>query len=241
MILPDLILPFTVNAKRKTFGMDTIERCKDLNHFNSYPYDIEYSYNSRGYRGDNWPDNLDDLKKSVWCIGDSFTSGVGNPLEHTWPYILEKQLKIKCINIGLDGASNNWIKRRAIDIINHVSPKLIVIQWSYINRRESDNSMLNDELRCLWTDDNSDDEDDITNTIDCINAVESSNKNTTIIHSFVPNFSGKVNINFNLPNNRNIKEVTQLDLARDGFHYGHQSAGQFVYKLLKLIDINSIS
>lgn len=240
MILPDLILPFTVNAKRKSFGMDTTERCKDLNHFNLYPYDIEYSYNSRGYRGEEWPDNLDDLKKSVWCVGDSFTSGVGNLYEHTWPYILEKQLKVRCINLGLDGASNNWIKRRVIDIINNVSPKLIIVQWSYINRRESDNASLSDDRRCMWVDDNVSEEDDIANTVDCINAVESSSKNTIIIHSFIPNFSGKVNINFNLLDNRNVKEVNQLDLARDGFHYGHSSALQFVYKLLKKIDKNSI-
>lgn len=239
MILPDLSLPNTANLKSKTFGMDSIEECRDLKHFNTYPHDVEYSYNSRGFRGEEWPDNINDLKKSIWCVGDSFTSGIGNILEHTWPYVLEKYTKTKCINVGLHGASNNWIGRRAIDIINNISPKIIVIQWSYINRREHPNTSLSDDNRACWYTGTTD-EEDIENTINCINAVEESKKDTIIIHSFIPNFSGGLPINFDLPDNRNIKEIKQIDKARDGFHYDKLTAYQVVYKLIKLIDINSI-
>lgn len=145
MILPDFILPSRVDQIWSESGMDSLADCLDKKHFKSYPYPIEYRYNSRGYRDQEWPTKLTELQDAVWCIGDSFTVGIGSPLEHTWPYILQQKTKCRVINISMDGASNEWILRKASTLLKTINPKNIVIHWSYIERRENfkNNSLLN--------------------------------------------------------------------------------------------------
>ena len=73
----------------KNSGMDTLEECQDKDHYLSYTKDISYRYNSRGFRDHEWPEDLSDV---VWCVGDSFTVGIGQPFEETWPQLLGKKL-----------------------------------------------------------------------------------------------------------------------------------------------------
>lgn len=136
IILPDFILPSRVNQHWQYSGMDSLEKCLDKNWFRQYPHRVEYHYNSRGFRDAEWPDSIEELKNSIWCVGDSFTVGLGSPLENTWVYQLQKVSKRRTINISLDGASNNWISRKIVDILQKISPRHIVVQWSYITRRE---------------------------------------------------------------------------------------------------------
>jgi len=77
-------------------------------------------------------------------VGDSFTVGMGSPIEHTWPYMLQQRTGQRCINISMDGASNNWIARQLVSIMAQTQPAVAVVQWSYLERREDhENSMLN--------------------------------------------------------------------------------------------------
>ena len=133
MILSDLFLPTRQNQIWSDSGMDSIEHCSDKKHFKSYPHTVEYKYNSRGFRDHEWPD---DLKNAVWCLGDSFTVGLGCPLEHTWPYLLQKRQGARTINVSMDGASNDWIARRSLDILQQIAPDKLIIHWSHVNRRE---------------------------------------------------------------------------------------------------------
>ena len=116
-------------------------------HFKNYPYKIEYQYNSRGFRDQEWPNSLDKLQNLIWCVGDSFTAGVGVPFLHIWPQILQQITNVRTINISLDGASNNWIARQAGAIINEIKPKNLIVQWSYSHRREAD---INVALDPIW-------------------------------------------------------------------------------------------
>ena len=143
-MLNDFILPKRVNQVWEYSGMDSPTDCLDKQHFKDYPHTVTYNYNSRGFRDVEWPDNLRD---AIWCIGDSFTAGVGAPIEHTWAYILEQRSGRKCINISMDGASNNWIGRRALAILEEVNPKNIVIHWSHLHRRES---TIEDAIERRW-------------------------------------------------------------------------------------------
>ena len=136
MILPDFILPNRVNQRWQYSGIDSPESCVDKKHFESYPYTIEYRYNLRGFRDAEWPDSIEELQNSIWCVGDSFTVGIGSPVEHNWPYILQQQTGQRTINVSMDGASNNWIARQAVKILNVVNPTVMVIHWSYLHRRE---------------------------------------------------------------------------------------------------------
>lgn len=133
MILPDFTIHSRINQTWEYSGIDSPDSCLDTKHFKSYPYSVSYQYNSRGYRDHEWPD---DLQRAVWCIGDSFTVGIGSPVEHTWPRVLASTSGLRTINVSMDGASNNWIARHAVKILDIVKPGVMVIHWSYLHRRE---------------------------------------------------------------------------------------------------------
>lgn len=135
-ILPDFKLYTYINQNFKYFGIDSPDFCVDQEFFKNYPHTIDYQYNSRGFRDDEWPDNLHDLQNAIWCVGDSFSIGLGSPVEHTWPYILQQTSGTRTINVSMNGASNMWMSRRTTDILKEIQPKRIVIQWSFLHRRE---------------------------------------------------------------------------------------------------------
>ena len=136
MILPDFVLPSRVNQAWSYSGMDSPELCQDKKHFESYPHNITYCYNSRGFRDAEWPDDLEELQSAIWCVGDSFTVGIGSPLTHSWPSVLQQQSQCRTINVSMDGASNNWIARHVVKILTAIEPKTLIIHWSYLHRRE---------------------------------------------------------------------------------------------------------
>ena len=125
MILPDFILPSRQHQICTESGIDSLEQCLDKKHFKLYPHQIEYRYNSRGFRDAEWPEDINDLKNATWCIGDSFTVGIGSPLKHTWPYILQQQTGCRVINISMDGASNEWMARKCSTLLKIINPKCI--------------------------------------------------------------------------------------------------------------------
>jgi hypothetical protein len=291
MILPDFILSSRVNQLWTESGIDSLENCTDKKHFKSYSHPIEYQYNSRGFRDQEWPGTKQELRDAIWCVGDSFTVGIGSPLEHTWPYLLQQQTEYRVINISMDGASNNWISRRAVDIIKNINPTIMIVQWSYVERREQPNRHLDQawaqmyagvrdqtwpdnvslenfntlpehiqtELltghnhsqlwKCGLTDEqlrlpyiNSTDEEDIDNTIECIETVNQvASPTVKVIHSFIPNFvnrSCKQSFTNQLSKTSNtliIPEIIKIDAARDKHHYDIKTATKFVESVLPLL------
>lgn len=147
-ILTDLCLPSRVNQCFYTTGLDDLKDCRDTDHFRAYPHLVEYRYNSRGFRDQEWPTDADELQSAVWCIGDSFTVGMGAPIQHTWPYILQQRTGLRSINISMDGASNNWIARQLVLIMLQIKPAIAIVQWSYLERRED--QPVNSELNRYW-------------------------------------------------------------------------------------------
>ena len=189
MILPDFALSSRANQRWQYSGIDSPEHCFNKKHFKSYPYDIEYLFNSRGFRDQEWPTELDKLKRAVWCIGDSFTVGLGVPESHMWPNILQQEIGTRTINVSMDGASNDWIARKTIEVLEQISPQTIIIHWSYIHRAESDNVALSDEERRLHFDPKSYPEiESKLKFISLVKQIESIKRSTKIIHSFIPNF-----------------------------------------------------
>ena len=147
MILPDLQLPSRVNHYCFYSGIDSYDYCMDKQHFLQYPYRIIYQFNSRGFRDSEWPSHMHDLQKAIWCVGDSFTVGIGQPFDHIWPQVLQRAIPSRVINVSMDGASNDWIFRKALQILHDVNPDVVICMWSYTNRRESPNEELDDEDR----------------------------------------------------------------------------------------------
>lgn len=141
MMLPEISLPSRVNQRCDFSGIDSVEYCPNLEHFHSYPHQIEYQYNSRGFRDNEWPGNQSALRQAIWCLGDSFTVGIGSPRHHTWPATLQEVTKKRTINVSMDGASNNWIARQATSILETIQPDFLILHWSYLHRREGLNSL----------------------------------------------------------------------------------------------------
>ena len=147
MTLPDFVLRSRAGLEEKFTGMDSKEFCLNPKLFAQYPHQVTYKYNSRGFRDEEWPN---DLANAIWCIGDSFTTGVGSPQHHTWPNVLQHKTHTRCINVSLDGASNQWIARKIVSLSQLLDPKCIVVHWSYIHRRESSSSILTKIINSQW-------------------------------------------------------------------------------------------
>lgn len=280
-------LPTRINQVWTESGMDSIDACFDINVFMNYPYDISYCYNSRGFRDDEWPE---DLNSAVWCFGDSFTVGLGVPVDHTWPRVLETAIGRRCINVSMDGASNNWIARTVNTVLTDTRADVAVIQWSFIERREGpqpqgfdnkswyvmyqsirdpswpDCNNINDFPRLpvniqqeilnvflpqhpLVTDEQlrsgciaCTEQEDIRNTLECIHSVEATarTQGTRLIHSFIPMFMidpllSEFFAELDRNNYTHIGATTQLDLARDGYHYDIKTAQEIVKRMVKII------
>lgn len=178
-ILNNLKLTSRINQQWTESGLDSLAHCNDREYFLKYPYPISYQYNSRGFRDHEWPANLEE---PIWCIGDSFTVGLGSPFSHCWPQILQSASQRRTINVSMDGASNEWISRVACDIIKQVSPKNIVIMWSYAHRREDPDYTLDDEQRRnFYTRTTA--QEDLENFKSCIERLPN---DTNIVHTVIP-------------------------------------------------------
>ena len=147
MILPGFVLLSRVSIREKFSGMDSAEFCQNPQLFLQYPHEVEYSYNRRGFRDQEWPD---DLTQAIWCMGDSFTVGIGSPQQHAWPAVLQRKTNTRCINVSLDGASNQWIARKIVALSQSLAPHCVVVHWSYIHRRESSESILTKTMDNHW-------------------------------------------------------------------------------------------
>jgi hypothetical protein len=228
MILGDLILSSRSNQYWKYSGLDSFNECIDKKYFLKYPHEISYEYNSRGFRDSEWPDSLAELSECIWCIGDSFTVGLGQPYDHIWPQVLQRRSKRRTINISMDGASNDWILRRTQQIIDEINPKNIVLMWSYLHRRESEDTSLSDENRRLLWNQNI----DCTDILDYLYWKNQRSK----LNQFIDNI-----IEFSIPNyclwhnpDDGVILVPQLDYARDHHHFDIKTSEWIVDKMHSL-------
>jgi hypothetical protein len=168
----------------KTTGIDSLSSCLDPTHFANFPHEVSYVYNSRGFRDTEWPvDN--DLKNSIWCIGDSFTTGVGSPFSHTWPQVLGQRSKQRVINVSMDGASNQWIARKCCEIYNQIQPLNMVIMWSYSHRREHPDTSKSDLDRRIHSV-NSTEDQDLDDLIACMKQVRENCASSKLVEFIIP-------------------------------------------------------
>jgi hypothetical protein len=253
MNLDPIKLQRTVDEFVIEVGIDSLELCKDPIHFKNYSKNVIYKFNQLGYRDEEWPD---DISGNIWAVGDSFTVGLGQPVEETWCKLVEKRLNNRVINVSMNGASNSWIARRIQFILDNFNPTAILVQWSYLHRREHPDNTLLDEDRALHFDVKliKTKEDvtalnqlDVQHLLSNIRSIQNKN-NVTIIHSFIPKFynnDAKLaepiykelednNVDF-------FPELEQLDYARDCFHYDIITATQYAETYIKKLQERSIT
>jgi hypothetical protein len=184
IMLSTVCVPELANFASKYSGMDSIDACLDPQRFQQWPHTIDYQYNSRGFRDAEWPENL---TNAVWCLGDSFTAGIGSALAHTWVKVLATRSQQPTINVSMDGASNNWLARKCCEIYSIVQPKTLIVMWSYIHRRESFDTTQSDYMRRIWHC-NTTTEQDYKNLAECRHLVKTHCAHSTIIELIIPNW-----------------------------------------------------
>lgn len=238
MTLPDLRLEEFANQIRDQEGKDSDSARVDPHQ--QYPYPVEYRYNSRGFRDTEWPEQ--DLDQCIWCVGDSFTTGIGSTFAHTWPQVLQARTGIRTITVSMDGGSNQWIARRARDIMQAVEPKNLVILWSYLHRRESPDTSLTDHQRRQHYD-RTTYEDDVEDFFRCVDQVW----RYDVIHGLIPGGTYPNNTGHPLSTGvddrygrlfqetRFLGQIEQLDWARDGHHFDIITSQSLVDKIVPLL------
>jgi hypothetical protein len=236
-MLDELFLTSSADQCLTELGIDSYDQCLDKNFFESYPHRVFYFFNSRGFRDVEWPENIGN---NIWCVGDSFTVGLGQPFEHIWPQQIQTLIDDTVINVSLNGASNDWIARKVLYILKNADPKAILIQWSYLHRRENKNESLLDEQRLMHHDPA--DTDDVGNLLKNVLMVEKEKGNIPIVYSFIPNF-------YNIKQDSNDNEIIYkhlvdnnviffpnfdpIDKARDSHHYGEHTALMYATKYIQ--------
>ena len=235
-----LIVPDKINLQSKELGMDCEDKCMDPVHFTNYKKDISYNFNSRGFRDLEWPNDLENV---LWCIGDSYTLGLGQPHDETWPQMLEKKVGKRCLNLGQNGASNDTICLRSIEISKQFPNSMILIMWTFLNRRRKNNK----DIFC--DPNNFGDDNDMQNFADNFLLVKKYIPNA--IHTLVPNaltFSDKQGADvfkyvFTKSKILTVEQIDslhfteQLDLARDGFHLDVKTSNAVANKIAKKLSV----
>ncbi len=105
------------------------------------PDDIEYRYNSQGFRCIEFG-QIPNGSFVVLSLGDSNAEGYGLPVEHTWPHLLCEKLRplvepaVCNLNLGLSASSNQHIAIRACRAMQspELHPDIVFIDWSYSHR-----------------------------------------------------------------------------------------------------------
>lgn len=251
-MLDDLIIPSYANYHATEEGSDRLvnRTVKNPERFKSWP-GFSYDYNSRGFRDDEWPDDSE-LASSIWCVGDSFTVGLGKPVDQCWPMVLSRRVNIRTINVSMTQGSNDWISRRSQQIIKEVSPRILIVHWSFINRRERNDPTLPDDQRRIWHKVDLEklghsQNDHLQNFIDNVSALESKRGSTKVIHTVAPAYSKEPKVNGSrVETERRISELDLeyfipefdiLDYARDEFHYYELTTSRFVDSIEKILDL----
>lgn len=214
-------MPRYADLETDQLGLDSREHCFDVYHFDRFG-PVSYRFNSLGYRMDS-PQSF--TGQEILAIGDSFTLGLGINIQHTWPSVLSRYLDRRVLNFSLNGASNQWMARRLDDLLRFFQPPLVIVHYSFSHRRENDRTDWFDDERTLS-------EPSLATEIDYDHWRACSQQihdlcDCPIIESFIPGWHEQPI----LYDTVQIPPITQIDRARDGFHYGPLSHAQLAQKL----------
>ena len=193
-----------INYQSDTLGLDSYEHCFSKEAYKRYPHSVSYNFNELGYR--ERPIN-EYSQNAVIVIGDSFTVGLGLPVNLTYTAQLESLIGHQVLNFGLNGASNDWIARKLPLILNQFDPKAVIVHYTFSHRRERDEPTWFDDERTMC-DPLPDQEQNYSNWLQAHSSIQITVGNIPTIYSHIPNWH---------PSKASVKQV---DYARDNFHYG---------------------
>jgi hypothetical protein len=90
----------------------------------------------------------------ILAIGCSFTEGaeLANPLMSAYPKLLADKFNTTVLNLGMGGASNDYIFRTVIEQTLNKKYELVVVQWTFPDRMEItvDGQIINLSMSSRW-------------------------------------------------------------------------------------------
>jgi len=209
MIYPELYIKSRANITRKSKG-------------------VEYQYNSRGFRDDEWPENLQDC---IFIVGASTIMGYGSHFKDTLIQQLQSITNKRVINISLYSASNDWIFRKVRFIKNQINPKNIIVSWVYFHFAENSDTSLSDEDRRIEFGDLSV-QDELLHFVDLVNKTPKDVIQTIIPQAHHLNLLPYVH-SYNTTCILPVQE--QVDYAIDNIHNGPLTTNNLAVQLNELI------
>lgn len=84
--------------------------------------EVVYEFNKFGFRSPEFTKS----DNNIVFLGCSHTTGIGLPVEETFPHIISKELGMNLCNLGIPGGSNDTCYRLANFWIPTIRPKLVV-------------------------------------------------------------------------------------------------------------------
>ena len=193
-----------INHTSDTYGMDSLSKCYNKTLFKAFPHKVSYQFNELGYRERPVAEYN---KNAVIAVGDSFTVGLGLPVELTYPAQLERLCKHQVLNFSLNGASNEWIARKLEIILKYVDPAAIIVHYTFSHRRENNELTWFDDERTL-SEPNFTADENYANWETAHKRIQWLVNKIPMIYSHIPQW------------HLDKKSVNQIDYARDQFHYG---------------------
>ena len=95
------------------------------------PNCISYSYNSHGFRDDEFNN-----EPAVLALGCSFTEGVGVSCNTTWPRQLSDMMGMRVWNLGVGGSASDTAYRLAEYWLKHLDIKFVAMLVPFVDRFE---------------------------------------------------------------------------------------------------------
>jgi hypothetical protein len=223
----NIIIPRYANLTCSELGHDSPQHVG--NKFCNYT-PVQYHFNANGFRTHDFSEIDSDC---ILVFGDSFTLGLGTNIENRFTDVMQQQLGLKVFNISLNGASNDWIARRVVDMLNFVQPRAVVIHYTFSHRREHADTTWFDDERTLCEPQYTDLEN-FYNWQKNFNLIVNTVGHIPLIHSFIPTWHTTLIDYLDIPG-KVLPPVALLDTARDGFHYGIKTHQRLAHKLTNLL------
>ena len=222
-------IPFYANLQSDSLGMDSQAHCYDRRMFNQHP-PVSYQFNQVGFR----THSVDKFKRNaILVLGDSFTMGLGNNLPDRYTDILEQSLSHQVLNFSLNGASNDWIARKLQQLLQLFQPRAIIVHYTFSHRRERPQTDWHDDERTecepLYSS-----QENYQNWFANFQTIQALAGDTKLVHSFISNWHDQP-VDYAELGADLIPPMTQLDFARDGFHYGPRTHLELANKLTSLL------
>lgn len=139
--IPIIYLPSKSNKQFKFTQTDNEEKFnenkekfgKDWYYYNK---EIDYKYNSWGYRTKEFSELNDDY---ILVLGCSFTEGIGLHYDDIWASKLSEKINLDVFNLGIGGSGPdisiyNTILFHNFILKNKKYPKYVIYQWTFENR-----------------------------------------------------------------------------------------------------------